>query len=259
MFRSAYPTKDQPAYITRYVYADTTLSTHGGNVGKVSVTSEEHTRLQQMAEYLERCCNDLDAAGYDVISITPITSGRTAYTHAETTNIHPGHGYSVTDGLVVTGRLKTQNAAPSTAPESSSYEQVETPDPPEPYLGPGLTASQYRSQAQEYLEQSARLLARSKLPDASGHGWAAAAWMFKAVAEAQGWQYRSSDEILDIARRAQQKTDDPRVWDLRVSANMLLTFSGTRNRYLQADDVSELLDRMATLLNILEPLTEPSQ
>ncbi len=112
MFRSAYPAQDRPAYITRYVYADTTLSTHGGTAGKVSVTSEEHTRLQQMAEYLERCCNDLDAAGYDVISITPVISGRTAYTHAETTDIHPGHGYSVTDGLVVTGRLKSLEPNP---------------------------------------------------------------------------------------------------------------------------------------------------
>ena len=106
------------------------------------------------------------------------------------------------------------------------------------------------------MQESAQLLSRNKLPDASGHGWAAAAWMFKAVAEAHGWQYRHSDEIVDIARRAQQKTDDPRVHDLRVSADMLLTFSGTRNRYLQADDVSELLDRMATLLDILEPLTQ---
>ena len=256
MFRSAYPTKDRPAYITRYVYADTTLSTHGGTAGKVSVTSEEHTRLQQMAEYLERCCNDLDAAGYDVISITPVISGRTAYTHTETTDIYPGHGYSVTDGLVVAARLKSQNAPPSAAQELFRYDQVETPDPIEPYQQPGLTVAQYRDRAQEYLEQSAQLLARNKLPDASGHGWAAASWMFKAVAEAQGWQYRHSDEILDIARRAQQKADDPRVWDLRVSANMLLTFSGTRNRYLQADDVSELLDQMATLLDILEPLTE---
>ena len=106
MFRSAHPTTDKPAYITRYVYADTTLSTHGGNVGKVSVTSEEHTRLQQMAEFLERCCNDLHAEGYDVIAVTPIISGRTAYTHNENSDLFPGHGYSVTDGLIVTGRLK---------------------------------------------------------------------------------------------------------------------------------------------------------
>lgn len=106
MFRSAHPVTGKPAYTTRYVYADTTLSTHGGLVGKVNVNSEERTRLQQMAEFLERCCNDLHAAGYDVISITPVVSGRTAYTHTETTDIHPGHGYSVTDGLIVTGRLK---------------------------------------------------------------------------------------------------------------------------------------------------------
>ena len=175
VFRSAYPTKDQPAYVTRYVYADTTFSTHGGTAGKVSVTSEEHTRLQQMAEYLERCCNDLDAAGYDVISITPVISARTA----------------------------------------------------------------------------------------SGHGWAATAWMFKAVAEAQGWQYRHSDEILDIAHRTQQKLDDSRVRDLRVSANMLLTFSGTRNRYLRGFIYAPTLSaagwtRCQPLLDILEPFTETS-
>ena len=108
MFRSQYPAKDKPAYATRYVYADTQLSTHGGNVGRVSITSEEHTRLQQMAEYLERCCNDLDAEGYEVISITPVVSGRTAYMATNTDAADPGHGYSVTDGLIVTGRLKSQ-------------------------------------------------------------------------------------------------------------------------------------------------------
>ena len=106
LFRSAYPTTGKPTYTTRYVYADTRLSTHGGTVGKISVTSEEHTRLQQMAEHLERCCNDLDAAGYEVISITPIVSGRTAYMHTENSPNSPGHGYSVTDGVIVTGRLK---------------------------------------------------------------------------------------------------------------------------------------------------------
>ena len=48
MFRSQYPAQDKPKYATRYVYADTQLSTHGGNVGRVSITSEEHARLQQM-------------------------------------------------------------------------------------------------------------------------------------------------------------------------------------------------------------------
>ncbi len=106
MFRSAYPAKDKPTYTTRYVYADTTVSTHGGTTGRVSITSEERTRLQQMAEFLERCCNDLDAAGYDVISITPVVSGRTSYMASNTERADPGHGYSVTDGLLVTGKLR---------------------------------------------------------------------------------------------------------------------------------------------------------
>lgn len=110
MFRSAYPAKDKPAYTVRYVYADTQLSTHGGNVGRVSITSEEHTRLQQMADFLERCCNDLDAAGYDVISITPVASGRTSYMATNTELADPGHGYSVTDGLIVTGKLKEEQS-----------------------------------------------------------------------------------------------------------------------------------------------------
>ena len=108
MFRSPYPAAGKPPYATRFVYADTMLSTHGGSMGDVRVTGEERARLQQMAEHLERCCNDLDAAGYEVISIAPIVSGRTAYmtlTPAADRE-YPGHGYSVTDGLIVTGRLK---------------------------------------------------------------------------------------------------------------------------------------------------------
>ena len=62
--------------------------------------------MQQMAEFLERCCNDLDAAGYDVISITPVISGRTSYMATNTDLADPGHGYSVTDGLLVTGKLR---------------------------------------------------------------------------------------------------------------------------------------------------------
>ena len=111
MFRSPGPAPAaRPAYTTRFVHADTTLSTHGGGMGDVRIAGEERARLQQMAEHLERCCNDLHAAGYEVISIAPIVSGRAAYTHTPSAPYAaaecPGHGYSVTDGLIVTGRLK---------------------------------------------------------------------------------------------------------------------------------------------------------
>ena len=41
-----------------------------------------------------------------MISIAPIVSGRTAYMASNTDLADPGHGYSVTDGLIVTGKLK---------------------------------------------------------------------------------------------------------------------------------------------------------
>ncbi len=108
MFRSAYPSSGKPMYTTRYVSADTTVSTHGGSAGAVQITSEEHARLHQMADFLERCCNDLHEAGYDVISIAPIVSGRTSFMDTNSQREYPGHGYSVTDGLIVTGRLRQQ-------------------------------------------------------------------------------------------------------------------------------------------------------
>ena len=82
--------------------------THGGSAGGVRITSEERTRLGQMADHLERCCNDLHDAGYDIISITPIVSGRTSFMDTNSQREFPGHGYSVTDGLIVTGRLREQ-------------------------------------------------------------------------------------------------------------------------------------------------------
>ena len=107
MFDRTQRMTDRLAYTTRYVYADTTVSSHGGSAGNVYIKSEEHARLQQMANHLERCCNDLHAAGYDVIAITPISSGRVGEL------VRPGElpvgsgGYSVTDGLIVTGRLRS--------------------------------------------------------------------------------------------------------------------------------------------------------
>ena len=110
MFRQPNPSGKKPTYATRYVYADTAVSTHGGSAGGVRITSEERTRLGQMADHLERCCNDLHDAGYDIISITPIVSGRTSYMDTNSQREFPGHGYSVTDGLIVTGRLREQEA-----------------------------------------------------------------------------------------------------------------------------------------------------
>ena len=54
-----------------------------------------------------------------------------------------------------------------------------------------LTAIEdYRQQARVFLTKSREYLAVDDLHQASEKGWGAAAWMAKAVAESQGWEYR---------------------------------------------------------------------
>ncbi len=245
-----------PTYITRYVYADTILSTHGGSAGSVRITSEEHSRLRQMAEHLERCCNDLDAAGYEVISIAPIVSGRTAYMETNSQRDYPGHGYSVTDGLIVTGRLKGQSTSSIVSDAISGTMDTGAG---EPYRQHGLELSHYRQQSRAQLAHSRRLLARGKLAHAAEYGWAAAVWMVKGVAEAQGWTYGQQDEIKDVMHRASLKSGNDQLLELNRVVGLLLTFSGARKRFLDALDVGCQLDQVAVLLDILEPLTETEQ
>lgn len=66
-----------------------------------------------------------------------------------------------------------------------------TPSSPiEPFDGPAAAIADYRQQAREFLLKSRQYLADDDLHQASEKGWGAAAWMAKAVAQAQGWQYK---------------------------------------------------------------------
>ena len=69
----------------------------------------------------------------------------------------------------------------------------------------------YRQQAREFLVKSRQYLAGDDLHQASEKGWGAAAWMAKAVAEAQGWKYTRHDEFVDVMHRAQQLSGDQRL------------------------------------------------
>ena len=125
----------------------------------------------------------------------------------------------------------------------------------EPFDQNGAVAD-YRQQAREFLVKSRQYLAQDDLHQASEKGWGAAAWMAKAVAEAQGWQYNRHDEYLDVMYRAEQLTSNRQLGILKGEANLLHGYFYTRKRFLSADDIGRRLDRMATLLDILEPLTE---
>ena len=84
----------------------------------------------------------------------------------------------------------------------------------------------------------------------------AAAWMAKAVAESQGWQYKRHDEFFAVMNRARQLSGDARLRRLRDAANTLHGYFYTRKMLLNPDDIGEGLDDMDLLLDILQPLTE---
>ncbi|MCY4555947.1 MAG: hypothetical protein OXF79_06125 [Chloroflexi bacterium] len=128
--------------------------------------------------------------------------------------------------------------------------------PIEPFNEPAAAIADYRQQAREFLTKSREYLADDDLHQASEKGWGAAAWMAKAVAEAQGWQYKRHEEFADVVNRALRLSGDTRLRQLRAEANELHGYFYTRKRFLDPDDIAEGLDRMVVLLDILEPLTE---
>ena len=128
--------------------------------------------------------------------------------------------------------------------------------PVEPFEQDGGAVADYRRQAREFLVKSHQYMAEDDLHQASEKGWGAAAWMAKAVAEAQGWKYTRHDEFIDVMHRAQQLSGDHRLRALRAEANELHGYFYTRKRFLRTDDIRDGLERMAALLDILEPLTQ---
>ena len=114
----------------------------------------------------------------------------------------------------------------------------------------------YRRQARVFLVKSRQYLSEDDLHQASEKGWGAAAWMAKAVADAQGWEYERHAQFNTVMYQAQDWCGDARLNDLRSNANELHGYFYTRKAFLRADVISCGLDRMAILLDILEPLTE---
>ncbi len=125
--------------------------------------------------------------------------------------------------------------------------------PMEPFEQDPVT--DYRQQSREFLGKGREYLAAGDLHQAAEKGWGAAAWMAKAVAEARGWQYRRHDEFFTVMYQAEKLSGDARLSDLRGRANELYGFFYTRKALLRPNVISQSLDRMELLLDIMEPLT----
>ena len=128
--------------------------------------------------------------------------------------------------------------------------------PMEPYEQGDNAVADFARQSREFLGKGREYLAAGDLHQASEKGWGAAAWMAKAVAEAQGWQYNRHDEFFTVMRQAQDVSGDARLRNLRRAANELHGYYYTRRRFQSSDDIGQGLEEVALLLDILQPLTE---
>ena len=121
-----------------------------------------------------------------------------------------------------------------------------------------VATEDYRQQARQFLTKSREYLSQGDLHQASEKGWGAAAWMAKAVATAQGWQYTRHDQFSVVLDNARLLTGDDRLRGLRGIANDLHGNYYKREFLLNADAIGLDLGSIAELLDILEPLTETS-
>ena len=80
--------------------------------------------------------------------------------------------------------------------------------------------------------------------------------MAKAVAEAQGWRYKTHEEFFRVMYQAEDLSGDPRLGNLRSVANELHGFFYTRKMFLRSDVIDQGLNQVELLLDILQPLTE---
>ena len=131
--------------------------------------------------------------------------------------------------------------------------------PMEPFDQDGNAVADYRQQSREFLAKGREYLAAGDWHQAAEKGWGAASWMAKAVAEAQGWEYKKHEQYYTVMRQAQTLSGDARLRDLRPVANEMHGFFYTRKRFLDPDDIGQGLDRIELMLDILEPLTEPGR
>ena len=116
----------------------------------------------------------------------------------------------------------------------------------------------YRQEARVFLTKARQYLADNDLHQASEKGWAAAAWMAKAVAITHNWPYQHHQQFGAVLNRASDLTGNPQLFDLKSTAYGLHTNYYTRKRFLSPRAIAHDLNRIAELLTILEPLTHPT-
>ena len=120
-----------------------------------------------------------------------------------------------------------------------------------------LEIADYAAQSRDFLAKSRDFLVIDDLHQASEKGWGAASHMAKAVAAAQGWDYDTHADFSKVMVNVRRLTNNPRLAELRDTANSLHVNYYLRKRQLDAADIAESLERIAELVELLAPLTIP--
>ena len=113
----------------------------------------------------------------------------------------------------------------------------------------------YESQARECLAKSRKFLADGDLRQAAEKGWDTAEHIAKAVALAQGWRYTRHGHFHRIMNQAGEATGSDRLRDFHGRAEILRINFYDLQMELDAEQTSLDIEDMATMLEILYPLT----
>ena len=107
--------------------------------------------------------------------------------------------------------------------------------------------------ARNFLERSKSYLARGDLHQASEKGWGAASHIIKAVAVANGWEYESHDQFENVVVNARQRYRQPGILDMSRAGEALHKNYYKRDLLLNANIISEDIQRVERMVNILQP------
>ena len=93
----------KPAFVTRYLGIDSHLTNRNGSAEQVWGIASERPAGRKLAEDLAKQCTQLDAEGYEVISVFPLTSGRAVEAAVEASERVHGRTYDRTEVVEETG------------------------------------------------------------------------------------------------------------------------------------------------------------
>lgn len=115
-----------------------------------------------------------------------------------------------------------------------------------------MATQKYRDDSRALLAQARYELAEGDVRQASEKGWGAVALMLKAIAEQRDWEHGKHRQLSRVASRLRSETGNRDVFRYYQVADSL--HGHFYEDIMPARDISEALDDVEQLLDLLEPL-----